>query len=685
MNKYFLFAGLVFFSIVGRAQDGGRPQIDSAQAALKKMVKEDTSRAALLNWLACTYNRVNSDSMKLYALQALQLSSKLNWESGITANYVALGIYYSDMGDFDQAIAYTEKALVLNQKMNNLGGISACYGNLGSYFVSKGDLQKALEYDFKAAKLLEQRGKITPLAKVLLNIGIVYAEMKDYNKELEYDFKSLKKFEEANHSMGVSFCYASIGSCYNSMGKYPEALQYHTKALKIAEDLGLNDNIRLLTENIGNDYFRLGECEKAIEYAFKALKMRQDAQEGDWEVGAAYCLIGDIYLKIAKDSTGRYFVRPGLNKEVPGTWPTGLIPSGKAACLQSAIANLEKGIAMIKVGNEYMIITAYGRSLAEAYSLSGRYREAYDTYTKNAAISDSVFTADNRLKLASLEIKREAELKEKQIEINGIQASQKKKERGFYLAGLGLLAVVTGTVARNFVKQKKSNRLLEAKKIKSNSLLVQKDELLGQKDMLMKEVHHRVKNNLQVISTLLDLQLENIEDARAHKAMTEGMSRIKSISLIHHQLYQNESVTSIEFSRFSKDLLGQVTSVFKKPGQTIGFTNEIPETQLDTDTAVPLGLILNELMTNSYKYAFPDGSDGNISIRLTVDNDNYQLTYMDSGPGLPAGYDMGRSSTLGMMVIDSLSRQLGGRFRYDRNNRQFIISFKDVTARKKVA
>lgn len=210
------------------------------------------------------------------------------------------------------------------------------------------------------------------------------------------------------------------------------------------------------------------------------------------------------------------------------------------------------------------------------------------------------------------------------------------------------------------------------------------DVLLVQKDMLMKEIHHRVKNNLQVISTLLDLQLDNIKDIVARKAISEGMGRIKSISLIHQQLYQGDDMTGIELPKFTQDLMLQVTALFKKPGQNISLTHDVTNKMLDIDTAVPLGLIMNELMTNSYKYAFTNGDSGSIDIKIREAAGHYTLIYRDSGPGLPTGFNMRTSSTLGGMVITNLSKQLGGDFNYNEETKEFLITFVDITERKKV-
>jgi two-component sensor histidine kinase len=185
-----------------------------------------------------------------------------------------------------------------------------------------------------------------------------------------------------------------------------------------------------------------------------------------------------------------------------------------------------------------------------------------------------------------------------------------------------------------------------------------------------------------VIGTLLDLQLVGMTDEHAKEIMTESSTRVRSISLIHQQLYQENNISSIEFSKFAADLMNQITSVLSKTGQNIVLHNELTETVLDVDTAVPLGLMLNELITNSYKYAFGGANQGSITIALKNMNGSYQLVYKDSGPGMPADYNIKKSGSLGMKLLHSLSKQIGGRFTYHETGKFFTITFTDETGRK---
>ncbi|MFB9841464.1 histidine kinase dimerization/phosphoacceptor domain -containing protein [Mucilaginibacter ginsenosidivorans] len=214
--------------------------------------------------------------------------------------------------------------------------------------------------------------------------------------------------------------------------------------------------------------------------------------------------------------------------------------------------------------------------------------------------------------------------------------------------------------------------------------LAEQAGLLSEKDILMREIHHRVKNNLQVISGLLELQSKAVADEAAKDALMEGRNRVRSIALIHQNLYQVENLSSIELRQFVSDLCRQVESVYKKQA-VIGLNIEVPVLYLDIDSAVPLGLIMNELLTNSFKYAFNDGAPGRIDIEISIVSEGrYELTYSDNGPGLPKDFDLAHATTMGMQLIYDLSRQIGGKVNYVyKNGATFIINFTNRSLRKK--
>lgn len=212
------------------------------------------------------------------------------------------------------------------------------------------------------------------------------------------------------------------------------------------------------------------------------------------------------------------------------------------------------------------------------------------------------------------------------------------------------------------------------------------EELVQQKEILLKEIHHRVKNNLAIISGLLELQSDNTEDTIAKTTLLEGTNRVRSMALIHQKLYQHNNLASIELSDFVSDLYNQIASVMVQNSNAIHFKNNIPIVYLDIDTSIPIGLIINELITNSFKYAFVHNSLPTIIIDFEQPStDNYVLIYKDNGKGLPEHFNPAQATTLGIKLMHKLAKQLSGSLAYSRREdfSIFTITFKSLEARNK--
>jgi two-component sensor histidine kinase len=242
---------------------------------------------------------------------------------------------------------------------------------------------------------------------------------------------------------------------------------------------------------------------------------------------------------------------------------------------------------------------------------------------------------------------------------------QNKTYSNLLAVGLLIFGLGFGYVVYSYRKQNKLNQLLEKN--------------IQQKEDLLKEIHHRVKNNLSVISGLLELQSFTLKNDAFEMTFKESQNRVKSIALIHQRLYQHESVSSIELKEYINDLYKQIYNVFNSNKEVI-FTNRLEKTMLDIDTAVPLGLILNELFTNSFKYAFKTNPVGAIIIELnTIEEGSYQLLYKDNGQGLEKDFDFKKVSSFGLKLVSRLCVQLFGKVKYEKTNDHsiFTIDFKD--------
>jgi len=184
---------------------------------------------------------------------------------------------------------------------------------------------------------------------------------------------------------------------------------------------------------------------------------------------------------------------------------------------------------------------------------------------------------------------------------------------------------------------------------------------LAEKELLLREVHHRVKNNLQIISTLLDLQSESIQDTSALNSFRESQDRIKAMALIHERLYESEDFSSVDFAEYIGSLSAYLfDSYLVDPGRIV-LKIDAGGVSIGIDRAIPCGLIINELVSNALKHAFPGNRAGEISIRFDVDADDWiTLTVADSGVGIPPDLDLENTGTLGLQLVNMLARQLGG-------------------------
>jgi two-component sensor histidine kinase len=199
--------------------------------------------------------------------------------------------------------------------------------------------------------------------------------------------------------------------------------------------------------------------------------------------------------------------------------------------------------------------------------------------------------------------------------------------------------------------------------------LQDKDTLLGEKDLLLKEVHHRVKNNLQAISGLFDIQEAYLDDATISGLFRETQNRIMSMALIHEKLYQMENISDVNFEGYVKTLTRHLIHSHGKSSESITMTTEISDVHLNVETAISCGLIINELVTNSLKYAFTGGGDNKITIEVRQDgNGAYVMIISDNGVGLGEEFDPGRSKTLGLQLVNSLVEQLSGTIEFESDN-----------------
>jgi PAS domain S-box-containing protein len=200
---------------------------------------------------------------------------------------------------------------------------------------------------------------------------------------------------------------------------------------------------------------------------------------------------------------------------------------------------------------------------------------------------------------------------------------------------------------------------------------------LKEKDVLLKEIHHRVKNNLQIVSSLLQMQSRRTQEPQAIEVLRDSKNRIASIALVHEKLYRSEDLANIDFGQYIPDLTTHLFDTYDVSSTTVSLNIQVDNISLQIDTAIPCGLIINELVSNSLKYAFPPPRKGEIQVQFYANNDNnLTLIIRDNGIGIPETFDIETTQSLGLTLVQGLVEQIEGTLELNRSQgTEFKITF----------
>ena len=232
-------------------------------------------------------------------------------------------------------------------------------------------------------------------------------------------------------------------------------------------------------------------------------------------------------------------------------------------------------------------------------------------------------------------------------------------------------------VAQRTAELQEANKQLEAEIGERQRTQEQIQATLEEREILLKEIHHRVKNNLQLIASLLSMQARRISDPATLEVFADSQSRVHSMALIHERLYKSESLAEIDFGVYVRALANDLLPSHAAHPESIRLDIDVVDIALDLDTAVPCGLIVNELVTNALKYAFPDGREGSIHIGFAHPESIFVLVVRDDGVGVPKDLDLQQTTSLGLRLVRILTEQLEGEISFNTNHQgtEVVITF----------
>jgi len=476
----------------------------------------------------------------------------------------------------------------------------------------------------------------------------------------------------------------SIGMAYNKFGQPEKALPYIEKSLQIAVKYNDFNKIVVVLVNHVNILIRLKKTKEALALLntmtvmYPALKNQKDPM--------LETMMADIYISRKEFNKAAYYC-DGIEKkikrygaELDKDYIFGFISS--VIRYNIATGHYDKAShynakydSLCGLRNRMFCNTYYSLWEFKIDSAAGNYLSAIRHFQRYKEINDEMFSEAKTTQINQLSILHESEKKDKNILLLQQQTASQQSRlksanlvRNATLLGLLLMSIFIFVMYKNYRLKQKTNIALKAQKEEINLKNESLQHLVNEKEWLLKEIHHRVKNNLHMVVGLLASQGEYLKGKEAVQAIGESQRRVEAMSIIHQKLYQSENLSMIDMPSYIYELTENLADCFEM-GRKIRFQLDICKVEFPLSHSVPVGLILNEAITNSIKYAFPDGAIGIIEIVLKREGDKgFYLKIRDTGIGIGDNFNIEESSSLGLRLIQGLAGDMQGDFRIANNN-----------------
>ncbi len=705
-KKYFIFLLLIilFTKLISITE------IDSLEAVLNEVSGKE--RTAVLNELSSRYRRVNPEVSYDCATQAYELAKKKNDKKGEADALNNIGHYFRKICDFDEALNNFQQALNIYRNLKADRNIANIYDNIGHIYWFKGDSPNALDYYKRSLGIFIALEDIKRQSLSYNNLGSVYYRLGMYDESMDNFLKSLSIREKIDDPM-IHSTLNNLGNIYMRLSDYEKALKMYQRSLEF------NRDTQLALNNIGNIYLELNDYDRALRYLSEALKINQDNKD-EKRIAASLNNIAIVYEEEGKIDQALYNYQKALElkKKVGDSYGYANTSKNlgdiflKKQDHKQAEFYLQKSLEIAKKIKARDIIKDVYNLMSQYYSEINDYQNAYLYKSYFSNLKDTLFNEETSEKIAQYQTNftiektlREKELLVKDNQIYKLQLEKIKSSRITLLLLVLLLIMIAIFLFYNINKKKRLNKLLEKTNekledkvaLRTSELVQTNDDLrkeievrketgnklkssIQEKDVMLKEIQHRVKNNLQIISSILNIQSRSSKNEESIKLFTDTQNRIISMSLVQEQLYLSDDFALVDFHRYIRSLIDNLFGAYNIKTTNIKSVINIENINLNINTAIPCGLLINEIVTNAIKHGFADNRKGEIIINMKKDdNDYFHLEISNNGVDLPAGIDYKKPESTGMELIRVLIIQLSAEVEIiNENGVSYKLKFKKL-------
>ena len=602
--------GLFFYDeVFVKSDEFQADYLEKMEAAAFEIPKDSPLRFQLINDLGYYYHTRNLKIALEYIEMGLKEARDKNdtyWEGKLM---VSQGAVLLRMEELEQA------ELVLNEAILKIPESEGwlLYTNMGYVYERKGLLGEAFAYASKTLEIGEKYGDSKAIAMAYSDMSNLFWKQGKYDVALNYGLKSIEVFEERGlEDLDYDFTLHLLGQYMVDLDRPKEAVGYFQRSIEIGERYGFYNNLSDTFIALANLHSKKEAYAEARESGLEALRYAE-LLHNEFMIMRSYLALGKV--------------------------------SNESKAFLEAAQFLETSIieATENFGDKFYLSLVY-QELSKAYEGANLFQKALIASRKSDELRKDVFTSEAEERISLLQTEMDVAQKENTIMLQEAALSRQRILQIFYLTLAGVLVVFLFLLYRVFLRKKKYSMLLEKKN--------------EEKEFLLKEIHHRVKNNLETISSLLTLQIAKINDPDFKQVMEETYTRVQSMGMIHLSLYKEGNLKQVEMKAFFEALGSFILDTFDAEGR-IEITIEMKALELDVDVAIPIGLIVNELISNSLKYAFPLKASGQISVSLVERENNLYLRVSDDGIGMVENPTT-QGTGFGSELISLLTRQLDG-------------------------
>ena len=544
-------------------------------------------------------------------------------------------------------------------------------------------IDSASHYPLIAKSISEKLRYPAGIADALLNVSISYNNKGNYAAELENALNALQLYDSLKSTSSVADTYTQLAYIYKAMASQNRTATFinigiayskisYSKYNSINDTIGMVNSLNA-SGILYRDKYYAEKDPKYYDTAFNnyttALELINLSGKGKKELGKLFNNISQVYIEHKKDyQQGLSFLFKAVKFNEDENNRLSL--SYNYGNMANAYVQLHDYKNALKYANEMLVISREIQQpnrihdalyeLYQVYRASGKPTEALYYYIAADKLTDSLTNIEKSEQVSELRAKYETQKKELEIQHLNIEKSSSNKKIGILASALGLCIILAVCMILLYRRVQYQNKKIN---LQSKRL-----------EVMMKELHHRVKNNLQIVSSLLSLQTYKLDDEKTISVLKESQQRVQAMSLIHQRLYKTEDLTAVNMKEYITDLAESLLSSYGYDKDNFDLYINIEKEMLNIDKALPIGLIINEMVTNAMKYAYANIDFPVLEISLEDKGENLILSVNDNGKGIDEQLWKQKGSSFGKQLITALSKQLRAQQRLNvSNGTQFTL------------